>query len=279
MILSDAIHGAPAAIWQDWLHARSTSAALPDMGQPLLVHDGIAIVPVHGVITSSQTVPGQAVASSKVARDVRAAVADPAVSAVLMHVNSPGGSTTGLIEAAAELRAARDAGKPIVAMVQYMAASAAYWLAAQASEIVATPSAQVGSIGVYMMHVDQSASLERDGMRVTYISAGKDKVLGNSTAPLSDDALAYYQAQVDEAYAAFVADVAAGRGVSEDTVRSAQFGEGRIFSAGTGLANGLIDRIAPLGQVLAEIGVKSRANRPALESRRRAMALINITLE
>jgi signal peptide peptidase SppA len=285
-----ALYGTPAAIDADWLQSAQLPAA--DMataflearvgapaGSDKFIRSGsVAVVPILGVIRPGAVEFGYETSPRSVAAAVTAAVADEDVDAVFMLVNSPGGSTAGLIEASEEIRAAREAGKPIVAYVQYTAASAAYWLAAQASEIVATPSAQVGSIGVFAMHMDRSKQLEQDGVKVEFIHAGKNKVLGNPAEPLSKDARAAIQASVDEAYADFIADVAAGRGVSEDTARGPEFGEGSMFGAREALTRGLVDNVASIVQTIARVigapGPTARA--PSMANRRRELALIKL---
>jgi capsid assembly protease len=108
---------------------------------------------------------------------------DSRVETVAIEFDTPGGAIDGLIEYAAELRAARQK-KPILAFVNAMACSAGYWLAAQCSEIIATPSGDVGSVGVYMCHTDYSTMNERVGIRPTYIGVPKYKAEGNSDTPL-----------------------------------------------------------------------------------------------
>jgi capsid assembly protease len=131
-------------------------------------------------------------------------------------------------------------------------ASAAYWLAASASEIVALPSAQVGSIGVFSMHEDVSKALDEKGVKVTLISAGKFKTEGNPFEPLSDDAKAAVQGTVDFYYGQFTSDVANGRGVAVDSVR-AGFGEGRVVTAKDALKLGMIDRVGTLDDVVGDL--------------------------
>jgi signal peptide peptidase SppA len=169
------------------------------------------------------------------------AVADPAVSRIVLNVDSPGGGVDGVPELAAEIYAAR-AKKPITALVDTTAASAAYWLASQASEILLTPSASVGSIGVFALHVDQSRALEAAGLTPTFIQAGKYKTEGNPLQPLSDEAKATMQTRVDAFYGMFVRDVARGRGVSVDVVRS-EVGEGRMVLAKDAVTRGMADNI------------------------------------
>jgi len=153
-----------------------------------------------------------------------------------------------------EIMAGR-AQKKIVAVANGMAASAAYWLACCATELVVTPSGQVGSIGVFAAHEDMSKALEQEGVKVSLVSAGKFKTEGNPYEPLSDEARAALQAKVDEFYGMFVKSVAKGRGVSQASVRDG-YGQGRMLLASAAVKEGLADSISTLDQVLSKLGVK-----------------------
>ena len=190
---------------------------------------------------------------------LRNVAADPDVKTVLLNIDSPGGTVDGLPELAAEIRTLRES-KHVVALANSLAASAAYWIASQADEIVATPEALIGSIGVFTLHVDWSAYNERVGIKPTYIAAGKYKVEANPDQPLDDEARDYLQTLVEEAYSLFVADVAKGRGVSAATVRS-DYGEGRVLTAKDAKAAGLIDRVAGYHETIARLtGVKAETD-------------------
>lgn len=187
---------------------------------------------------------------------LRNVAADPDVKTVLLNIDSPGGTVDGLPELAAEIRTLRES-KHVVALANSLAASAAYWIASQSDEIVATPEALIGSIGVFTLHVDWSAFNERVGIKPTYIAAGKYKTEANPDQPLDDEARDYLQTLVEEAYSLFVADVAKGRGVSAATVRS-DYGEGRVLTAKDAKAAGLIDRVAGYHETIARLtGVKA----------------------
>lgn len=175
-------------------------------------------------------------------------VADPAVKAIVLAVDSPGGSVFGIAELAAKIRAAAGS-KRVVAVADSMAASAALWLATQAGEFVATPGGQVGSVGVVAAHQDVSEADRKDGIRTTYIHAGKYKVEGNPNEPLGVEARAYLQEMVNKYYAMFVADVGRGRGVSAATVE-ARFGQGRMLLASDAQAVGLVDAVKTFEQVV-----------------------------
>jgi signal peptide peptidase SppA len=185
------------------------------------------------------------------------------VSAVVLDIDSPGGTVAGVTELAAEIRAARGGSKPIVAAANTLAASAAYWLASQADEVVVSPSGSVGSIGVYAVHQEVSRMLDEMGVGTTIISAGPHKTEGNEFEPLTDEARADIQSRVDVSYASFVADVAAGRGVTAEQVE-ADFGGGRVLTARKAQSAGMVDRVETLAQTVARLGTAG--------GRRRALA-------
>lgn len=186
--------------------------------------------------------------------DLRAVLADDTVSAVLVHVDSPGGRTALVQETAAEVRAAAQV-KPVVAVANTLAASAAYWIASQATEFVVTPSGSVGAIGVYILHTDLSAAAEQEGVRLTYVYAGRRKIEGNPYEALGDEARAAFQAEVDEIYGFFTADVARGRGTTDQNVR-ATFGEGALVSAREAARLGMADRVATFEETLARVSAE-----------------------
>lgn len=218
---------------------------------------GVAVIPLYGVMAHRahmvQNVSGPGGTSTELfGRSLSAALADPAVAAVLIDVDSPGGSVHGTQELADRIHGARGQGKPIVAIANATAASAAYWVASAADEVVATPSALVGSIGVITAHEDKSAKLAADGVKVTFIHAGRFKAEGNSAAPLTDEGRAYAQAMVDQFYAVMAKSIARGRGVAPEIVRS-RFGEGRTMTAQDALAAGMVDRIETIDDTIARL--------------------------
>ncbi len=215
----------------------------------------VAVLPVRGTLTHRMGTMNEASGQTtyeRLGRELRALVGNADVKAIVLDVDSPGGVTDGLPELAADLRALRGT-KPIVAQVNTMAASAAYWLASQADDIAITPSGQVGSIGVWTMHEDISAMLESEGVRETIIRAGKFKVEANPFEPLSEETRAYLQAQVDEAHGWFVDDIARGRNTSAAAVRET-YGQGRMVSADEAVSRGMADRVATLEQTLNRYG-------------------------
>jgi len=211
----------------------------------------VAVIPLYGTIMPRARVMQQISGGRSVedfADDLRAADRDSDVTSIIMDIASPGGSVEQVPETAEVIR---NLTKPTVAVANTDAASAAYWLATQADELVVTPSGEVGSIGVWTAHQDISAFQKKLGVQTTLISAGKYKVEGHPFGPLNDDARTEIQSKVDHYYGMFVADVARGRGISADDVRNG-FGQGRMVTAPDAVKMGMADRIATIDQVVSE---------------------------
>jgi HK97 family phage major capsid protein len=215
-----------------------------------------AIIPVWGILVNrvaaldiSETGTGV----DALQADFRKAMSMGDIKTIIFDFDSPGGSVYGIHEFAQEIFDARGKGKQIIAQIDPLCASAAYYLASQCDEIVMTPSGEVGSIGVRTMHQDLSKALEMKGIKITHISAGKFKTEGNPTEPLSEEGFAYQQQRVDDYYGAFVETVARGRGVSALEVKEGM-GEGRVVGAADAKKLKMIDRIATLDETLQRIG-------------------------
>lgn len=181
---------------------------------------------------------------------LRAMLADDDISKIILDIDSPGGTSYGVSELANEIMQARGQ-KPIIAVANSMAASAAYWIGAAADQFFVTPGGLVGSIGVYCIHQDISKAADEAGVKVTFISAGKHKVDGNQFEPLDDETRARVQSRVDDVYGQFVRDVARGRSVPESTVK-AGFGEGDVVTAKNALSEGMVDGIMTLDAAIAK---------------------------
>jgi signal peptide peptidase SppA len=230
---------------------------------------GIALIPVFGTITQRATLMSQhsgATSLDELSGMLRTAMAEPQIGSIVLDVDSPGGSVFGLEEFAAELYQASKK-KHIVAVANAQAASAAYWIASQASEFVMTPSGEVGSVGVIAKHYDESQALEKEGVKVTTITAGKFKGEGGPDQPLTDEAVTYLQSRVDDYYDSFVKAVARGRKVSVKDVQNG-FGQGRMLGSKQALTAGMVDRIATLDDVIGGLisGVRPATRMAAEEA-------------
>jgi signal peptide peptidase SppA len=216
---------------------------------------GVAILSLRGLITPRSSflslLFGGGGGLESFRATLREALADDDIAAILLDIDSPGGSGSLVPETAAEIRAARGT-KPIVAIANTLAASAAYWIATQADELVVTPSGFVGSVGTYALHEDWSSFNEQFGVDPTYVFAGRYKIEGNENEPLSETARNAWQETVDQFQAMFVTDVALGRGVDEQTVLD-DYGEGRVLTAPDALQAGMVDRVEPFEDTLARL--------------------------
>ena len=242
---------------------------------------GIAVLPLYGVVTQRGNMvddvsgPGS-VSTQKFATALRQALADESVSQILIDIDSPGGSVYGVAELADEIVAAR-AQKPIIAIANSLAASAAYWIGCSASEFYVTPGGEVGSIGVWQAHFDYSQALAAEGVTATLISAGKYKVEGNPYAPLDAEAQAFMQSRVDEYFLAFTKAVAKGRGVPIAQVRNGM-GQGRVLGAEAAIEQNMVDGIVTFDDTIRrmlrddKVQAKPRASRIGMAAQRLALA-------
>jgi signal peptide peptidase SppA len=184
-------------------------------------------------------------------QSLRAALTDDSIRGIVIDIDSFGGSIHGIQELSDLIFHARR-NKPIFAVANSTAASAAYWIGSSASEFYVTPGGEVGSIGVYMVHENLSKAHDKAGVSTTLIHAGKYKVEGSPFAPLSDAAKRHMQSQVDDHYDRFTGGVVRNRNADVATVRNGM-GQGRVLGAQSALAEGLVDGIATFSQVLGKM--------------------------
>ena len=143
-----------------------------------------------------------------------------------------------------------------------MAASAAYWIATAAETVVCTPGGDVGSVGVYAIHVDESRALDAEGLTVSLVKAGKYKAELAPFAPLSTEGRGHLQDLLDLTYGKFTKALSRNRSVSQSVVRD-DYGQGRIVPADRALAAGMIDRVMSADQLMAKLTGGSEGGRQA----------------
>lgn len=225
------------------------------LGKPLIsqdqgyhVQDGVAIIPVSGVIGKKMNMMTQisgGASTQLIERDIKAALNDSSVNSILLHIDSPGGTVDGTQNLADVVKMA-GTHKPVVSFADGVMASAAYWIGSAATEIVASSNTtQIGSIGVVTSHTDTSKAQENAGIKTTEISAGKYKRIASQNAPLSKEGAAMLQDQVDQLYTIFVDAVAENRGTDVETVLE-DMADGRVFLAKQAKKRGMIDHVANL---------------------------------
>jgi len=214
------------------------------------MYGSIAVLDLEGVILKKKMMmEGESgmFATLDVERTLLMAMEDRAVESIILSIDSPGGTIDGAAELADLIYSLRGE-KPMTALANGMMCSAAYWIGSAADKIYAYTTSDVGSIGVYMMHIDQSKANESEGIKVTYIKAGKYKTVGNPNEPLSDTDKDVLQAHVDYNYDTFISAVARNRGMSKDDV--AKVAEGRLFIGQQAVDAGLVDQIASLDDLV-----------------------------
>jgi signal peptide peptidase SppA len=205
----------------------------------------IAVIPIYGVIANRPQSMGTS--TQQIATMARTAAADSDISGIIYDVDSPGGTVTGVPEAAQVIRDVAKV-KPSISIANGLMASAGYWLGAAVGKgnVWMLGSGEgPGSIGVWTSHEDWSKWFEANGVTITEMSAGKFKTEGAPWAPLTDEAQAFMQARVDEVYKQFLASVAEDRGDTPANVRSG-YGEGRVLSPKLAKAANLGDKIGTI---------------------------------
>jgi ClpP class serine protease len=258
-------------------HASSALAVarLEDSGdrshRPYEVLEGVAVIPIEGTLVHKlgmmRPFCGMTGYDGIEACFFQAA-ADPQVRSIVLHINSPGGEVDGCFDLVDAIHAYRiEAGaKPVVAILDEMAYSAAYAIASAAEVITVPRTGGVGSVGVVAMHVDISRRLDAEGVTVTLVHAGAHKVDARPEMPLSDDARARLQAEVDATVDLFHRTVARNRGhavsgITADAVKAMEAGS---FSGLTGeaVSSGLADLILSPADAMARV-IEDAALRPA----------------
>ena len=209
--------------------------------RPYRVVDGVLIVPVKGALYADlpATLGSYATGYEYISRAVERGAADGNVKSICLDIDSPGGMVKGTSECAAAIAKAGKV-KPVVVYAE-TAASAAYWIASQASKITMAETGQVGSIGVITAHFDYSEYLANAGIKYTPIFAGERKTDGSPYLPLSPEAKASIQKRIDTIYSIFVKSVAAGRGLDEKTVRGTQ---AEVYGSEQAVSMGLADAVS-----------------------------------
>jgi signal peptide peptidase SppA len=242
------------------LQGLDMAAPLPGARSETPTSPGIAVIPIHGTLVRRAL--GLEVASglssyAEIGARIDAALDDPAVKGILLDIDSPGGEAGGVFELADRIRLA-SAIKPVWAHANDAAFSAAYALAASATRLTLSQTAGVGSIGVIALHVDQSVKDAKDGLTYTAIYAGQHKNDFSPHAPLSEEAGAALQLEVDRLYEIFVSQVAGMRGLEPEAIRSL---EARLVFGAAAVTAGLADGVASLEQVVAEFAASLAAQR------------------
>jgi signal peptide peptidase SppA len=240
-----------------WLGPRLAGGPMPEIEaarprQQLRMDGKVVVLPMVGTMTqraNMMTEHSGMLSTDTFGKMINQLANDPSVKSIILDIDSPGGSMFGIEELTQNIRAAAGQ-KRVVAVANSLMASAAYYTGSAATKVFAAPGSLVGSIGVIMTHIDHSEALAAEGVKYTFVTAGKYKALGNATEPMGEDAMAYMQGLVDDGYDQFLSAVAQNRRVSKSKVKE-QYGQGKVLSAKDALSVGMIDGIRTLDEVIS----------------------------
>jgi len=204
----------------------------------------VGVIYIEGAITSDRSGSGlweSQAGSGEIASALREAARDPALKAVVIRLNSPGGTAAAAQEIGAELERLRKSGKIVVASMGDTAASGAYWIAAGSDQIVANPGTLTGSIGVIMERLDLQGLYGKIGADTETFKSGPYKDMGSSARSSTPEERAIYQSMIDDIYSQFIDHVAQGRHKNAAEIRP--LADGRVFTGRQAKELGLVDQL------------------------------------
>ncbi len=223
----------------------------------------IAVIRIDGVMMKQASSMDESTSTVNIRRKIRAAAANPDIAGILLAIDSPGGSVAGTADLAADVRDAAKK-KPVYAHIEDIGASAAYWVASQASKVYAGTTALVGSIGTYSAIADYSKAAELAGIKVHVLRAGDFKGAGEPGTEVTAEQLANWQRVVDGLNQHFLKGVAKGRGIALDAVR--KMADGRVHEAADAVGMNLIDGAQSLDETARQLQTAIRKGPSAMST-------------
>lgn len=240
--------------------------------KPFVYVDGVAVIPIHGTLINRFNGSwGFVTGYNYVRRMLNLALEDDDVDQIVFDVDSPGGEASGCFELAREIMMSRKI-KPSLAMVDSVAASGGMALAGCATTMYAIPSARIGSIGVYRMHISYEGALKNEGIKVTFATAGEHKIDGNPYQDLPEAVLDEWKESAGKTWDDFIALVAEARDMSEADVRATQ---ARVYRADEALDKGLIDAVKTTTEAIDAWLAELADGEPSSDEEDEAMTDVN----
>jgi signal peptide peptidase SppA len=230
-----------------------------------------AVIEVNGTLMKYVSSLSGGTSTVALRRQLRNAVSDDVVSAIALRIDSPGGTVSGTRDFADEVAAAAQK-KPVHAYIEDMGASAAYWIASQASKVYANPTGIIGSIGTFAVIEDFSAQAAQKGIKVHVVRAGDMKGAGVDGTEVTPAQLAEWQRVVNELNEHFVRAVASGRGLSLAAVRS--LADGRVHIGAAAESLGLIDGVQSFDSTIEQLS-RTLVRRPKAMSQTETGAAVS----
>ncbi|MGQ9512878.1 signal peptide peptidase SppA [Thermodesulfitimonas sp.] len=216
----------------------------------------VGIIYIEGIITAGETdgwlLSGRTSGTGGILDALRRAEEDPGVKAIVLRIDSPGGTAAASQEVARAVERVRKAGKKVVTSMADVAASGAYWVAAGSDCIFANPATITGSIGVLIETVEMTGLYGKLGVSKRTIKSGPYKDMGSESRPMTPQERAIFQGMVDDIYAQFIDRVATGRKMSRERVL--RLADGRVFTGRQAKEAGLIDKLGDLQDAVRYAG-------------------------
>lgn len=252
--------------------AQTRQEARQQAQSSLDIRDGVAVIGIYGSLMKQRASMSRSTSTVQARRDVRAALKSADVKAILLHVESPGGTAAGTKELADDVAAAAKE-KPVYAYIEDLGASAAYWIASQATQIFANPTAIVGSIGTYGVIYDYSAMAAKEGIKAHVIRAGAMKGAGTPGTEITAEHLAEQQKLVTDLNEFFIRGVSSGRKLSLADTR--ELADGRVYVGQAAVDRKLIDGVQSLDDTFSQLAAKAakRSNRMSVDIAAEASAI------
>jgi protease-4 len=228
--------------------------------------NSIAIIDISGMIVSGSSGGGFGsevmTGSQTVIEQLRQVKDDPNIKAVVLRINSPGGTPAGSLEIGNEIKRLRQSGKKVVAYMAETAASGAYWISCETDRIVANPTTMTGSIGVIMETMDLQGLYEKIGVEQNVFKTGPHKDMGSPAREITPEEAAIFQGLIEDSYEQFLEVVANGRKMEMDEVRA--LADGRVYTGRQALKVGLVDQVGDLHEAIQTTakmaGIKGEPN-------------------
>jgi len=204
----------------------------------------VSIVRMEGTMITGNYEDEEVIGSEVVGRNLREAADDPMVEAIVLRVNSPGGTPAAAQEIIGDLEYAKSR-KPVFVSMGDMGTSAAYYVSAHADRIYANPDTFTAGVGVIWQFSDVSRWMEREGYNVSVVKSGSKKDMGSTSRPISTDEQAYAEKIVDDSFENFIADV-----ISERSILRADIEDGRVIRGADAVTMNIVDELGNLNDAV-----------------------------
>ena len=205
---------------------------------------GVTVVRMEGTMATGDFSDAESIGSEVVGRELREAADDPMVEAIVLRVNSPGGTPAAAQEIIGDIEYAKSK-KPVVVSMGDMATSAAYYVSAHADRIYANPDTFTAGVGVIWTFSDISRWMQNEGYNVSVIKSGAKKDMGSTSRPISSDEQAYAEKIVDSSFETFIADVMAERSILRSDIE-----DGRVIRGADAVKMNIVDELGNLNDAI-----------------------------